>query len=257
MENKLKSETSKVIHTLTRSNIRPIMCTGDNLLTAISVARDCGMLVRPNESATNRTKSAKAATTATRVRRMGRDKRETKKTPTPQHTWATNEKAKIVIVEADSYEPDQFPRFVLADAHTNVHLAHFNIGVFKTNGFVDTLEMTKSSTLDDETEESGGDYENNNDETRRRLIKNDGQLHFAISGNSFEVVRKYYPELFEILMKYGKSVFLLYCFLIYILYKSRSRRLNICPNESRSKVAANRRSSSSQLFRGNVWRRRE
>lgn len=221
MENKLKSETSKVIHTLTRSNIRPIMCTGDNLLTAISVARDCGMLVRPNESATNRTKSAKAATTATRVRRMGRDKRETKKTPTPQHTWATNEKAKIVIVEADSYEPNQFPRFVLADANTNVHLAHFNIGVFKTNGFVDTLEMTKSSTLDDEneTEESGGDNiddENNTDETRRRLIKNDGQLHFAISGNSFEVVRKYYPELFEILMKYGKSVFFLLCLFSYI-----------------------------------------
>lgn len=39
MENKLKKETSAVIENLNECKIRTIMATGDNVLTAISVAR--------------------------------------------------------------------------------------------------------------------------------------------------------------------------------------------------------------------------
>ncbi|XP_064848343.1 polyamine-transporting ATPase 13A3-like isoform X1 [Oncorhynchus masou masou] len=48
MENKLKEETSGVLKDLRRANIRTVMVTGDNMLTAISVARDCGMIT-PHE----------------------------------------------------------------------------------------------------------------------------------------------------------------------------------------------------------------
>lgn len=41
MENKLKPVTSHIIEELNHANIRTIMATGDNALTAISVARDC------------------------------------------------------------------------------------------------------------------------------------------------------------------------------------------------------------------------
>lgn len=44
MENKLKPETKGVIATLNECNVRPIMATGDNVLTAISVARQCSIL---------------------------------------------------------------------------------------------------------------------------------------------------------------------------------------------------------------------
>jgi cation-transporting P-type ATPase 13A2 len=44
MENKLKRETSGVIQTLNACKIRTIMATGDNVLTAISVARQCAIL---------------------------------------------------------------------------------------------------------------------------------------------------------------------------------------------------------------------
>lgn len=44
MENKLKKETSQVINQLNVANVRSIMCTGDNLLTALSVGIECGML---------------------------------------------------------------------------------------------------------------------------------------------------------------------------------------------------------------------
>jgi cation-transporting ATPase 13A3/4/5 len=39
MENKLKKETNAIIQELNECKIRTLMATGDNVLTAISVAR--------------------------------------------------------------------------------------------------------------------------------------------------------------------------------------------------------------------------
>ena len=49
MENKLKAVTSEVIKTLQDCKIRTIMATGDNVLTAISVARQCKLLCPEKE----------------------------------------------------------------------------------------------------------------------------------------------------------------------------------------------------------------
>ncbi|KAJ2779083.1 hypothetical protein H4R18_004211 [Coemansia javaensis] len=43
-ENKLKPATAPVLDALRDAKIRQIMCTGDNVLTAISVARECGLV---------------------------------------------------------------------------------------------------------------------------------------------------------------------------------------------------------------------
>lgn len=43
-ENKLKPESRPTIETLSKAGIRTLMCTGDNLLTAVSVARECSIL---------------------------------------------------------------------------------------------------------------------------------------------------------------------------------------------------------------------
>lgn len=45
-ENKLKEATTEVIEELNEANIRNVMCTGDNILTAISVARECNLIDR-------------------------------------------------------------------------------------------------------------------------------------------------------------------------------------------------------------------
>ncbi|WKY16818.1 hypothetical protein Q1695_001435 [Nippostrongylus brasiliensis] len=50
MENRVKPVTLAVINQLNRAHIRTIMVTGDNLLTAQSVARECG-IIRPNKMA--------------------------------------------------------------------------------------------------------------------------------------------------------------------------------------------------------------
>lgn len=45
-ENKLKDASPGIIEELNEANIRSVMCTGDNILTAISVARECDMIDR-------------------------------------------------------------------------------------------------------------------------------------------------------------------------------------------------------------------
>ncbi|KAI9746524.1 MAG: hypothetical protein M1818_000237 [Claussenomyces sp. TS43310] len=45
-ENKLKSSTAQVLQELEEAEIRKVMCTGDNILTAISVARECDLIDR-------------------------------------------------------------------------------------------------------------------------------------------------------------------------------------------------------------------
>ncbi|KJH52820.1 IC domain protein, HAD ATPase, P-type family [Dictyocaulus viviparus] len=44
MENRIKPVTMGVINELNRARIRTVMVTGDNLLTAMSVARECGII---------------------------------------------------------------------------------------------------------------------------------------------------------------------------------------------------------------------
>ena len=48
-ENKLKSATTETIAELNQAGIRTVMCTGDNILTAISVARECGMVSKSEQ----------------------------------------------------------------------------------------------------------------------------------------------------------------------------------------------------------------
>ncbi|PYH40684.1 putative P-type ATPase [Aspergillus saccharolyticus JOP 1030-1] len=43
-ENKLKPKTAGTIAELAEAGIRNVMCTGDNILTAVSVARECGLI---------------------------------------------------------------------------------------------------------------------------------------------------------------------------------------------------------------------
>lgn len=49
MQNKLKAVTTSIIQQLNQANIRTIMATGDNVLTAISVGRECNIIDAASE----------------------------------------------------------------------------------------------------------------------------------------------------------------------------------------------------------------
>lgn len=46
MENKLKAATTKTIDELQEAEIRTIMATGDNALTAVEIGRQCNIIKR-------------------------------------------------------------------------------------------------------------------------------------------------------------------------------------------------------------------
>lgn len=48
-ENKLKPTTAPIVATLGNARIRQVMCTGDNVLTAISVSKECGLINKARE----------------------------------------------------------------------------------------------------------------------------------------------------------------------------------------------------------------
>jgi cation-transporting ATPase 13A3/4/5 len=50
MENKIKEATNPTIKKLNECNIRTIMATGDSILTAIAVAKDCNILSKGFET---------------------------------------------------------------------------------------------------------------------------------------------------------------------------------------------------------------
>ena len=49
MQNKLKPVTTSIIQTLNQAKIRTIMATGDNVLTAISVGKECNIIEGESE----------------------------------------------------------------------------------------------------------------------------------------------------------------------------------------------------------------
>ena len=49
MENRMKDVTKGVIDTLNECEVRTIMATGDNVLTAISVAGQCGIVDKEDQ----------------------------------------------------------------------------------------------------------------------------------------------------------------------------------------------------------------
>jgi len=66
-ENKLKPTTAPIIATLGNARIRQIMCTGDNVLTAVSVSKECGLINKAREVYTPRFVSGDSLTETSEI----------------------------------------------------------------------------------------------------------------------------------------------------------------------------------------------
>ncbi|KAF9907569.1 hypothetical protein EC991_010781 [Linnemannia zychae] len=66
-ENKLKPTTAPVIATLANAQIRQVMCTGDNVLTAISVSKECGLIHQSKDVYTPRFITGNSTTENSRI----------------------------------------------------------------------------------------------------------------------------------------------------------------------------------------------
>ncbi|KAF9436778.1 hypothetical protein BGZ76_003009 [Entomortierella beljakovae] len=102
-ENKLKPTTAPIVATLSNARIRQVMCTGDNVLTAISVSKECGLVNKAREVYTPRFVSGDSTTENSEIvwentddARMTLDSMTLK----PKTTWAD-----------ESENGPEFPRY--------------------------------------------------------------------------------------------------------------------------------------------------
>ncbi|XP_019618577.1 PREDICTED: probable cation-transporting ATPase 13A3 isoform X5 [Branchiostoma belcheri] len=122
MQNALKPETTPIIHQLREANIRTVMVTGDNILTAVSVARECRM-VCPGQQ----------------------------------------------VVEVTALPPtDSTPP---------------NITYTVSTKHMEPQEEIKGGEIAVQMQEDTVDVDDSGD-----------QFHFAVSGKSFAIIRKYFPH---------------------------------------------------------------
>ncbi|KAF8929411.1 hypothetical protein BGZ58_008955 [Dissophora ornata] len=102
-ENKLKPTTEPIVATLGNAHIRQVMCTGDNVLTAISVSRECGLINKAREVYTPRFVSGDSMTETSEIVWENTDNQRMTLDPItlkPSMTWSD-----------DSSNGPEFPRY--------------------------------------------------------------------------------------------------------------------------------------------------
>uniref|UniRef100_A0A6G1SQ57 Cation-transporting ATPase n=1 Tax=Aceria tosichella TaxID=561515 RepID=A0A6G1SQ57_9ACAR len=193
--NLLKPETIPVIATLSKAAIRCIMVTGDNMLTAVSVANECGMI------------SSHDKTVVVEVEKESR-KSSGPVTPMPSkenlpaqfdHDTAANEEKNLVTVD-ESQNPMEARVNSLVLSVETIELQSRTesepILVQKrtkeqTRPKLTWRYVSSTSKQDSGYESTGGDV---NPMVRLEMF-DDAKIHLALTGETWDVVLKHYPEL--------------------------------------------------------------
>ncbi|CAO1416273.1 unnamed protein product [Diamesa hyperborea] len=99
LENRLKEDSEKVIKILNDANIRTVMVTGDNILTAVSVAKDCDMI----------TDDQSIIIVNSRLNKVGEPELLALELPSNRYRFAMDGKTWAIVREDF---PDLLPKFV-------------------------------------------------------------------------------------------------------------------------------------------------
>lgn len=192
LENRLKPDSEKVIKILNDANIRTIMVTGDNILTAVSVAKDCDM-IEENQSII-----------IVNSRWLNDDEAEIFYTLEGHSTSATATNNNLMTPTPGSLN------FVAAVNDTDVGAAGDGKYKLMTNSnsvsSMETVETNTHSVIHRDVEK--GDLFNNikkkksffdgdEDSNPYRLAPElpHNRYRFAMDGKTWAIVRDYYPDL--------------------------------------------------------------
>ncbi|KAG9509462.1 putative cation-transporting ATPase 13A3 [Fragariocoptes setiger] len=215
--NLLKPETTRVISTLNWANIRSVMVTGDNMLTALSVACDCQMIARHDKivmlqlekqqrkekqrrkhlidtSQTNILTAATATTTG------GGDsltqspvKPSSLNQLSPAHSQAALSDTTDITTGSDSDSEFLSPKSSVGNVKPKL-VWHYVTNVCTDDE--DKIEATNNTEAVSKTIEGAcvlqmpPDYTNNQQ-------NGDTRVHVAITGETWDTIRTYYPHLLD------------------------------------------------------------
>ncbi|XP_017853574.1 probable cation-transporting ATPase 13A3 isoform X2 [Drosophila busckii] len=212
LENRLKPDTTTVINSLNIANVRPIMVTGDNILTALSVARDCG-IVHSNQ--------AVVTVHAVPIEMLGKLDADPHIQYELQYTLELGTTAISSTDHANKSgngnvqargEPDAFA--------VNVDLTQSTYSLVQSTSYATSMlpesnSLTSVKTLDTWTHNDGDDMELGVDPSSTTATANAKNGHvaangnwrrqyvFAMDGKTWQVIRDQFPHQLQIILTRG------------------------------------------------------
>uniref|UniRef100_A0A2M4CH50 Cation-transporting ATPase n=1 Tax=Anopheles darlingi TaxID=43151 RepID=A0A2M4CH50_ANODA len=189
LENRLKADTEEVIESLNAAHIRSVMVTGDNLLTAASVAHDCGMLL-DNQSLVTITA-------------------HTDKANSSRYFLSYDISGQRQLTQSDIIN-DNDHRVVISPSDEKLKNGGGNYALMTESNSISSSIDTCTIT----TQLSGGAYEKE-DHVHRITIEADqvgdhlakaiagGTFRFALTGKTWSIVNEHFPELVSTITTYG------------------------------------------------------
>lgn len=194
LENRLKPDTTAVINSLNLANIRTVMITGDNILTAMSVARDCGIV-----------SSTQAVITVHAVPVLkGFDKLNTDQNGQYELQYTLELGSKTCTPALNGNRT-----FSAAEIAVDMDLSKSTNSLVNNGGLSCASSVLPNSnslasvkTIDTWTHNDGDDVElgatvvARNDSWRRQYI-------FAMDGKTWQIVKDQFPQQMEIILTRG------------------------------------------------------
>uniref|UniRef100_A0A182NV43 Cation-transporting ATPase n=1 Tax=Anopheles dirus TaxID=7168 RepID=A0A182NV43_9DIPT len=191
LENRLKTDTEEVIESLNAASIRSVMVTGDNLLTAASVAHDCGMIL-PGQN---------LVTVTAHVDR----------TVSPERYFLSYDiTGQPQLTQSDIINDNRVPEKVRENGNYTL-MAESN----SISSSIDTCTITTqlSTNFDKDVhritiEAAAGDGGDADDVkvTNGDLVANaaaSGSFRFALTGKTWAIINEHFPELVPTVTTYG------------------------------------------------------
>uniref|UniRef100_A0AAG5DJ16 Cation-transporting ATPase n=1 Tax=Anopheles atroparvus TaxID=41427 RepID=A0AAG5DJ16_ANOAO len=199
LENRLKTDTEEVIESLNAANIRSVMVTGDNLLTAASVAHDCGMIL-PGQSLVTLTAHADKANPDQYF--LSYD--ITGQTPLT-HSDIINDNrvaASEVKENGGNYALMTESNSISSSIDTctiTTQLSGVGVGGISFDAAKDHGHRI---TIDDGPDEDCNSLKNGGD-GMQALAGKAGSFRFALTGKTWAIINEHFPELVQTVTAFG------------------------------------------------------
>nr|XP_043069563.1 polyamine-transporting ATPase 13A3 isoform X3 [Drosophila bipectinata] len=217
LENRLKPDTTNVINTLNTAKIRTIMITGDNILTAISVARDCGIVnssqpvITVHADTVNKTQHTCDDNDQDNIKMSAEANRQYKLQYTldsgsnicASYQLSNNDNgncfAPFTTVSNSSAESEAKLHRITSDSSIeNDSNISYNESVVHISNSLASVETTDTWTHNDTTDVHVELEANNMPEDKWRQ-----QYTFAMDGKTWQIVKDHFPEQLGIILTRG------------------------------------------------------
>ncbi|XP_058170497.1 polyamine-transporting ATPase 13A3 [Anopheles ziemanni] len=191
LENRLKTDTEEVIESLNAANIRSVMVTGDNLLTAASVAHDCGMIL-PGQS---------LVTLTAHVDKINPDQYFLSYDITGQTPLTNSDIINDNRVASEVKENGGNYALMTESNSISSSIDTCTISTQLSGGGVIDKDHVHRITIDDGPDDDCNSMKNG--DGLHALAGKGGSFRFALTGKTWAIINEHFPELVQTVTTFG------------------------------------------------------